>query len=189
MSYVRLAEHGGLQWPCPSLDHPGTPLLHARLWETGAARGPAAPFTPVEHVPPADALTSEYPIRLTTVRVLDAYNSGVQTGGYASPMRRREAPRMDAADAAALGIADGDRVRVTSRRGSVEAPVAFDPALRPGLASFTSHFCEQVDVNVLTNDAWDPKSGTSECKATAVRIDPAATTHGDLASAQPAAGR
>jgi len=174
MSYQRLDELGGLQWPCPTLEHPGTPLLHARLWEPDPAdRGTPAPFTPVEHVPPVDTLTAEFPIRLTTVRVLDGYNSGVQSGGYSSPLRRREALRMDAGGAAALGIADGDRVRVTSRRGSVEAPVAFDASLRPGLASFTPHFSEEVDVNVLTNDAWDPKSGTSEFKATAVRIEKA----------------
>jgi len=172
MSYPRLEALGGLQWPCPSEDHPGTPLMHARLWETDPElRGPAAPFVPVEHVPPVDELTDEFPIRLTTVRLLDAYNSGVQTGGYMSPMRRREALRMDATDAAKLGIRDGERVRVTSRRGSVEAPVAFDPSLRPGLASFTPHFSEEVDTNLITNDAWDPKSGTSEFKATAIRID------------------
>ncbi len=172
MSYDRLDALGGIQWPCPAEDHPGTPLMHARLWaDDPDERGAAAPFTPVEHVPPADELTEEYPIRLTTVRLLDAYNSGVQTGGYASPLRRRESLRIDAADAAALGVTDGDRVRVTSRRGSVEAPVWVDRSLRPGLASFTPHFTEQVDVNVLTNDAWDPKSGTSEFKATAVRIE------------------
>ena len=172
MTYQRLDEHGGLQWPCPTEDHPGTPLLHARLWESDPAdRGKPAPFTPVEHVPPVDTLTEEFPIRLTTVRVLDGYNSGVQTGGFPSPLRRRESLRMDATDGEKLGIADGDRVRVTSRRGSVEAPVRFDPSLRPGLASFTPHFSEEVDVNVLTNDAWDPKSGTSEFKATAVRIE------------------
>ena len=172
MSYPRLDALGGLQWPCPSEDHAGTPLMHTRLWETDPElRGPAAPFVPVEHVPPVDELTDEFPIRLTTVRLLDAYNSGVQTGGYASPMRRREALRMDATDAAKLGISDGQRVRVTSRRGSVEAPVAFDPSLRPGLASFTPHFSEEVDTNLITNDAWDPKSGTSEFKATAIRID------------------
>ena len=172
MSYARLDEHGGLQWPCPSEDHPGTPLLHARLWELDPAdRGAPAPFTPVEHVPPVDTLSEEFPIRLTTVRVLDAYNSGVQTGGYASPLRRKEALRMDATDGEKLGIVDGERVRVVSRRGAVEAPVAFDPALRPGLASFTPHFSEEVDINVLTNDAWDPKSGTSEFKATAIRVE------------------
>jgi formate dehydrogenase major subunit len=125
-------------------------------------------------VPPVDTLTPEFPIRLTTVRVLDGYNSGVQSGGYSSPLRRRESLRMDPSDAAARGITEGDRVRVTSRRGSVSAPVWFDPSLRPGLASFTPHFSEEVDVNVLTNDAWDPKSGTSEFKATAVRIEKAA---------------
>ncbi len=172
MSYDRLDTLGGIQWPCPAEDHPGTPLMHTRLWaDDPDERGTPAPFTPVEHVPPADELTEEYPIRLTTVRLLDAYNSGVQTGGYASPLRRRESLRIDAADAAALGVTDGDRVRVTSRRGSVEAPVWVDRSLRPGLASFTPHFTEQVDVNVLTNDAWDPKSGTSEFKATAVRIE------------------
>jgi formate dehydrogenase major subunit len=172
MSYARLDALGGIQWPCPAEDHPGTPLLHARLWaDDPAERGTPAPFTPVEHVPPVDTLTPEFPIRLTTVRVLDAYNSGVQTGGYASPLRRREALRMDAEDGAKLGIADGERVRVVSRRGAVEAPVSFDPSLRPGLASFTPHFSEEVDINVLTNDVWDPKSGTSEFKATAIRVE------------------
>ncbi len=172
MSYARLDALGGLQWPCPDEEHPGTPMLHARLWaEEPGERGTPAPFTPVEHAAPLDVLTDEFPVRLTTVRVLDAYNSGVQTGGYSSPLRRRESLRMDAQDAASLGIADGDRVRVVSRRGAVEAPVAFDASLRPGLASFTPHFSEEVDVNVLTNDAWDPKSGTSEFKATAIRIE------------------
>jgi predicted molibdopterin-dependent oxidoreductase YjgC len=172
MSYARLDALGGLQWPCPDEEHPGTPMLHTRLWaEDPDERGTPAPFTPVEHAAPLDVLTEEFPVRLTTVRVLDAYNSGVQTGGYSSPLRRRESLRMDAQDAASLGIADGDRVRVVSRRGAVEAPVAFDPSLRPGLASFTPHFSEEVDINVLTNDAWDPKSGTSEFKATAIRIE------------------
>jgi formate dehydrogenase major subunit len=185
MSYARLDELGGLQWPCPSEDHPGTPLMHARLWaDTPEERGTPAPFTPVEHVAPVDALDEEFPIRLTTVRVLDAYNSGVQTGGYSSPMRRRESLRIDAQDADRLGIADGERVRVVSRRGAVEAPVAIDPSLRPGLASFTPHFTEEVDVNILTNDAWDPKSGTSEFKATAIRVEKVA----ERAPALPVAG-
>ena len=146
--------------------------MHARLWADDPAEiGTPAPFTPVEHVPPVDALDEEFPIRLTTVRLLDAYNSGVQTGGYSSPMRRRESLRMDFDDAERLGIVDGEKVRVVSRRGAVEAPVALDPSLRPGLASFTPHFSEEVDTNVLTNDAWDPKSGTSEFKATAIRIE------------------
>ena len=172
MTYARLSEHGGLQWPCPDEDHPGSPFLHGRLWEDDPAlRGDLAPFTPVEHVPPVDTLTDEFPIRLTTVRRLDAYNTGVQTGGYSSPLRRPEALSLNPADAARLGIADGERVRITSRRGSIEAPIAYDEAVRPGLASITPHFTEEVDVNVLTINAWDPKSGTAEFKATAIRVD------------------
>jgi predicted molibdopterin-dependent oxidoreductase YjgC len=194
MSYARLEAEGGLQWPCPSLDHPGTPLMHARLWAGDQAeRGTPAPFTAVEHVPPLDALAPDFPIRLTTVRNLDNYNSGVQTGGYSSPLRRREALRIDAEDAAELGIEEGEVVRIVSRRGSVLSPVSLDPALRPGLASITPHFTEQVDTNVLTNDAWDPKSGTSEFKAAAIRIEkvpvPSTEQPADRAAQLPVAGQ
>ncbi len=172
MSYARLEEHGGLQWPCPSEDHPGTPTMHTRLWERDpAARGRPAPFAGVAHAGPLDVLTAEFPMRLTTVRSLDSFNSGVQSGGYASPLRRDEALCVDPADAKALGVDDGERVRVVSRRGTVEAPIRFDDAARPGLAFITPHFSEQVDVNLITNEAWDPQSGTSEFKATAIRIE------------------
>ncbi len=172
MSYARLDEHGGLQWPCPTEDHPGSLFLHARLWDADpAARGRPAPFFPAEHHPPVDELTDEFPLRMTTGRVLDSYNSGVQSGGYSSPMRRREALCIDARDGARLGVADGERVRISSRRGSIEAPVRYDPTLRPGLAFVTAHFTEQVDTNRLVNDAWDPKSGTAEFKAAAIRIE------------------
>jgi formate dehydrogenase major subunit len=172
MSYARLTEHGGLQWPCPTEDHPGTPTMHTRLWERDpAARGLPAPFAGVEHAGPLDVLTPEFPLRLTTVRTLDSYNSGVQTGGYSSPLRREESLRVDRADARALGLDDGERVRIVSRRGAVEAPIRFDDATRPGLAFITPHFSEQVDVNLITNEAWDPQSGTSEFKATAIRIE------------------
>ena len=112
----------------------------------------------------------------------------MQTGGYASPMRRPESLRIDAEDAARLGIENGERVRVVSRRGAVEAPIGIDPSLRPGLASFTPHFSEEVDVNVLTNDAWDPKSGTSEFKATAVRVEKIGAMTAAHTSPLPAAG-
>jgi predicted molibdopterin-dependent oxidoreductase YjgC len=177
MSYARLTEHGGLQWPCPAVgpdgeDHPGTPTMHTRLWERDpAARGLPAPFAGVEHAGPLDVLTPEFPLRLTTVRTLDSYNSGVQTGGYTSPLRREEALCIDPADARAIGVDDGERVRLVSRRGAVEAPIRFDEAARPGLAFITPHFSEQVDVNLITNEAWDPQSGTSEFKATAIRIE------------------
>ena len=147
-------------------------FLHARLWEEDPAkRGTPAPFTPVEQEPPLDELSAEFPIRLTTGRRLDSYNTGVQTGQYATPLRRPETLNLSPEDAARLGLAEGEVVEVSSRRGSIEAPVHIDETLRAGLAFMTLHFPEQVETNVLTLDTWDPKSGTAEFKATAIRVD------------------
>ncbi len=173
MSYRRLEESGGIQWPCYDESHPGELFLHGRLWQTPVL-GPRAPFHAVEFEPPVDRLNEEFPIRLTTGRRLDSYNTGVQTGGYKSPLRRPEALDISPEDGARYQVREGERVRVLSRRGSVVAPVRFDPGLRPGLAFLTPHFHEQVATNDLTIDAVDPKSGTSEFKATAIRIEPLA---------------
>jgi formate dehydrogenase major subunit len=170
MSYRRLDESGGIQWPCPDEEHSGTLFLHGRLWEEPRG-GPPAPFIPVEYEPPVDELTDEYPIRLTTGRCLDSFNTGVQSGRYTAPIRRGGCVELSPEDAEALMVTQGERVRVTSRRGSVEGPVWIDPGLRPGLAFMTLHFPDEVDTNVLTIDAWDPKSGTAEFKASAVRIE------------------
>jgi formate dehydrogenase major subunit len=172
MSWRRLEELGGIQWPCPSEDHPGTKFLHARLWEEDPnERGPAAPFSVTPFEPPVDELTDEFPLRLTTGRRLDSYNTGVQTSGYTSPLRRGESIDVSPSDAERLALAEGEIVRVTSRRGSLDVPVRVDPGLRAGLVFMTLHFPDQVETNVLTIDATDPKSGTAEFKATAVRID------------------
>ena len=118
-----------------------------------------------------DALTEEFPIRLTTGRRLDSFNSGVQSNLYRSPLRRGETIDLSPEDVARLGLAEGETVRVVSRRGEVLAPVRIDPSLRPGLAFMTLHFPDQVNTNLLTIEAWDPKSGTSEFKATAIRVE------------------
>jgi len=170
MSYKRLEEHGGIQWPCPSENHPGSPFLHGRLWAE-PREGPAAPFSVTPWAPPIDELDADFPIRLTTGRRLDSYNTGVQSGLYASPLRRGETLDLSAQDAADLDVEPGEVVRITSRRGSIEAPVRLDPGLRPGLAFMTMHFPDDIDVNILTIDATDPKSGTAEFKATAVRVE------------------
>jgi predicted molibdopterin-dependent oxidoreductase YjgC len=170
MTYKRLEELGGLQWPCYDEDHPGELFLHSRLWEDPVP-GLRAPFVPVEQEPPVDALSDEFPIRLTTGRRLDSYNTGVQSGGFRSPMRRGETIDLSPEDALSLGMVDGERARVTSRRGQVEAPVRIDPGLRPGLAFMTFHFQDDVATNLLTLDATDPKSGTAEFKATAIRVE------------------
>ncbi len=172
MSYARLEALGGLQWPCYDEEHPGELFLHARLWEADPARrGAPAPFTPVSQEPPLDELSAEFPLRLTTGRRLDSFNTGVQSGKYATPIRRPETLNLSPEDAAELGVAESEVVRISSRRGSIEAPVHVDSTLRRGLAFMTLHFPEQVATNILTLDAWDPKSGTAEFKATAIRVD------------------
>jgi formate dehydrogenase major subunit len=170
MSYQRLEELGGLQWPCYDENHPGELFLHSRLWEDPVP-GNRVPFVAVDHDPPVDKLTDDYPIRLTTGRRLDSYNTGVQTGGYSSPLRRSESLDISPEDAESFGFADGERVRVVSRRGQVEAPIRIDESLRPGLTFMTLHFQDDVATNLLTIDATDPKSGTAEFKATAIRIE------------------
>lgn len=172
MSWSRLEALGGIQWPCYTDDTLEPPFLHGRLWaDDPAERGRLAPFSVVEHDPPVEALDDEYPLRLTTGRRLDSYNTGVQSGGYRSPNRLGETIDVSPADAERLGIADGEVVRVTSRRGSVDAPARIDANLRAGLVFMTFHFPDEVDVNQLTIDATDPKAGTAEFKAAAVRID------------------
>jgi len=171
MKYSRLDELGGIQWPCPDESHPGTQFLHARLWKD-PVEGPLAPFHAVENDPPVDKLTDEFPIRLTTGRRLESFNTGVQTNEYSSPLRKGgEALVISPEDGASLGVEEGECVRVSSRRGSVDVNVRFDSSMRPGLAFLTLHFPDQVATNVLTIDATDPKSGTAEFKATAIRID------------------
>ena len=173
MSYARLEELGGIQWPCPDDTHPGTQFLHGRLWEFDdpEAQGRKAPFSIVIDDPPVDELDDEFPLRLTTGRRLDSYNTGVQTGAFTSPLRRGETIDVSPEDAERLDLAEQECVVVSSRRGSVEVPVHVDEALRPGLVFMTFHFPDQVDTNVLTIEATDPKSGTAEFKAAAVRID------------------
>jgi predicted molibdopterin-dependent oxidoreductase YjgC len=170
MTYARLEALNGLQWPCPDENHPGSPLLHDRLWKD-PIEGAPAPFMPVEFVPPVDQLSAEFPIRLTTGRRLESFNTGVQTGGYNSPLHRGESLDLCHEDADSLGVREGEVVRIVSRRGAIEAPVHLDDSLKPGLAFMTLHFPDQVETNILTIDAWDPKSGTAEFKATAIRVE------------------
>jgi predicted molibdopterin-dependent oxidoreductase YjgC len=172
MSYSRLEELGGIQWPCPSEDSLEPSFLHGRLWaEKLEDRGRLAPFSAVQWAGPVEELSDAFPLRLTTGRRLDSYNTGVQSGGFDSPLRKGETLDLNPADAATLGLADGEVARVSSARGTIEAPVRFDNALRPGLVFMTMHFPDEIDVNVLTIDATDPRSGTAEFKAAAIRVE------------------
>tara|TARA_B100000029_G_scaffold171648_1_gene168031 strand:+ start:8490 stop:9971 length:1482 start_codon:yes stop_codon:yes gene_type:complete len=170
MSWERIENEGGIQWPCPDENHPGSSFLHERLWKQ-PAEGKLAPFSCVKDQPPVESLDDDYPLRLTTGRVLDSYNTGVQTGEYSSPIRSGEALEISSNDAKKLGVLSGERVLVSSRRGSIEMTVKIDPDLPIGLAFTTFHFPELADVNQLTNSAYDPKSGTAEFKAAAIRVE------------------
>ena len=171
MSYARLEAEGGLQWPCYDENHPGELFLHSRLWEDPLP-GNRVPFVPVEHDPPVDKLSEEYPIRLTTGRRLDSYNTGRPDGGLHVAAASRRVARH---------LAGGrGRLRAGRRRGRAHharvaarstSPIRIDESLRPGLTFMTMHFQDEVAVNLLTIDATDPKSGTAEFKATAIRID------------------
>jgi predicted molibdopterin-dependent oxidoreductase YjgC len=170
MSYRRLAECGGLQWPCPEEGHPGSKFLHDRLWKR-PVEGRRAPFMPVDWEPPVEEPDDAYPFLLTTGRRLEFYNTGTQSRGYAAPRPQTEFLRIWPEDARRLGVEEGDLVRVRSRRSSLLVPARLDPTLAPGLCFMTFHHPEAVPTNLLTVDAWDPKSGTAEFKATAIAVE------------------
>jgi formate dehydrogenase major subunit len=170
MAYKRLDALGGIQWPCWNEDHPGEKFIHHRLWADPLIGDPV-PFIPTPWVTPVDRLTQDYPYRLTTGRHLDGFNTGVQSGGFDSPIRIGGTLDLSSEDAVRLGVSDGDVVRVSSRRASISVPARVDEGLREGLVFMTLHYPETADVNQLTIDAWDPKSGTAEFKATAVRLE------------------
>lgn len=169
ITYERL-EKGGIQWPCPTEDHPGTTYLHAELWEGEQT----AYFQPVPYTPPAEVPDAEYPLVLTTGRRRAAYHTQTQTGR--SPGLRKilphEALEMNPADGARLGLAEGQSVRVVSRRGEVAAPLRLTDRSPEGTVFLSFHFPDQVMTNVLTNDAYDPVTETQEFKACAVRVEP-----------------
>ena len=171
MTYARLDELGGIQWPCWDEEHPGDQFLHARLWDDVVEQ--PAPFMPVKHSPPVDLLDDDFPLRLTTGRRLESFNTGVQTGGFDSPLHvGGEALLVSPEDGERYGLVDGGRAldHLAPRRGRGAGRVRLR-TLRPGLAFMNLHFPDLVETNVLTIDATDPLSGTAEFKATAIRVE------------------
>lgn len=168
MTYARLEQLNGLQWPVPDENHPGSPVLHERLWQEET--GPKAPFAVVDWDPPAEKLSAEFPYLLTTGRRLPFFNTGVQSNVYDHPHKIGEWMEIHPEDAQKLGIEDWEVVVVESTRGRVEVPAHLSEAVTPGTVFMTLHFPDHVMTNDLTIDATDPKSGTAEFKAAAVRL-------------------
>jgi len=173
MSWQRIEELGGIQWPCNEEYPDGALFLHERLWrfDDPERQGRKAPFSVVIDAPPVDELSEDFPMRLTTGRRLESFNTGVQSRSFSSPLHRGETLDLSPEDADTLDVEPGEVVRIVSRRGAIEAPVHVTTALRPGLAFMTFHFPDEVETNKITNEAYDPKSGTSEFKATAIRVE------------------
>ena len=169
ISYERLDKEGGIQWPCPSEDHPGTQYLHKDEMDSGIP----GYFAPVDHIPPAEETDSEYPIILTTGRRRSTYHTGTQTGRASSfgLLVPSEMAEINPDDADQLELSDGEIVTVASRRGSVEVPIKITDKSPHGTIFMSFAFPELTQTNRLTSDAYDFITETPEFKACAVRID------------------
>jgi len=166
INYKRL-EDNGIQWPCPTEDHPGTPVL----FENGFPRGLAS-FTPITWRNAEELPDDEYPFILTTGRVLYQYHTGTMT--RRSPVLenadRGPIVEMNPEDAERLQIKDGEQVHVTSRRGSITLPVLVTDGISPGVTFIPFHYKEAA-ANLLTNDALDPDCKIPEAKVCAVKVE------------------
>lgn len=166
INYERL-EQGGLQWPCPTVEHPGTKFLHAGKFARGLGK-----FHAVEHIPPAELPDEQYPFVLSTGRRRQHYHTGTMTQrtGAIEVFYPEEHLEINAVDADKLGIVDGEKVRVSSRRGTIEVAASITEKVSPGLV-FTSFQYPDVPVNKLTNPARCPISKIPEFKVCAVKVE------------------
>ena len=168
ISHERLEDNiAGLQWPCPTSDHPGTPTLHMDGPMNGKAQFQAVDYRPSDELP-----DEEFPLVLSTGRTLYHYNSATQTRRDPGPVAKQRGNFIEIhrKDAGRLGLSHGDKVRVISRRGEVEAEAWVTPRVRIGCIWMPMHFAESR-ANLLTNDAGDSVTGTGEYKVCAVRVE------------------
>jgi len=166
IAYRRL-DNGGLQWPCPTQKHPGTPILHTRQFTRGKGQ-----FIPLEYKPPMELPDSEYPLILTTGRSLYHFHTGTVTRKVKglNILLGEGLVEINPGDASALGVADGEMVKVISRRGEVVAKAKVTEVSPLGVVFMTFHFAESP-TNMLTNPALDPVAKIPELKVCAVRIE------------------
>jgi len=167
ITYNRLIKEGSLQWPCPTPEHPGTAILHTQQFTRGKGR-----FIPLEYKPPAELPDDEYPLILTTERSLFHYHTGTMTRKVRglNIFRDEELVEINPRDADTLGIDDGEKVRVISRRGKVTAKAKVTESSPVGVISMSFHFAESP-TNQLTSPALDPVAKIPELKVCAVRIE------------------
>jgi predicted molibdopterin-dependent oxidoreductase YjgC len=166
MTYQRL-ENGGLQWPCPDENHPGTPVLFKDGFPIGKAK-----FTPVEYTGPQESPDAEFPLVMTTGRVLAQYHTGTMTrrSTILEDVDRGPHIEISSEDASELSIRDGDEVQAVTRRGSIILPAFISERVGRGLVFIPFHYKEAA-ANLLTNDALDPVCKIPEAKVCAVRVE------------------
>ena len=155
-----------LRWPCPTKEHQGTRILHTQKFTKGLGV-----FAPVQHAPPMEEPSEEYPFILTTGRNLFQYHTGTMT--RRSPKLEREAPEpyveMNSSDAKRLGIKDGERVAVSSKRGSITLKARVTDRIILGSIFIPFHYAEAA-ANRLTNAALDPIANIPELKVCAAKV-------------------
>lgn len=167
ISYARL-EKGGLQWPCPTTDHPGTAFLHAEKFGTDSGKGK---FRPLTYRKPGEEPDAEYPLVLTTDRSLYHFHSTMTRRVYGlNVLKNEELLNIHPEDASRFGVSDGQMVRVVSRRGEVEVKAKVSDSFSPGTVSMTFHFAE-TPTNVLTCCELDPVAKTPSTKVCAVKLE------------------
>jgi formate dehydrogenase major subunit len=169
MNYERLESVEGLQWPCPTVDHPGTKWLYSEKFSTDDGLGH---FNATEYKPPAEVPDSEYPLILTTGRLYFHWHTGTMT--RRSKTLDAEVPtgyvEINEEDAKESGIENGESVNVTTRRGTVRTKAKVTPDIKKGEIFMPFHF-KECAANVLTNNALDPVAKIPEYKACAAKIE------------------
>ncbi len=167
VSYERLEDHAGLQWPVPDPSHAGTSLMHRETFPKGKAR-----FVAVDYLPPGEAASDDYPFILTTGRVLQHYNCGAQTRRTGIlDVVDTDVLEMHPADMARMRLADGALVRLVSVRGTALLPAVASERVLPGHL-FTSFHFPASTVNELLSSSADESSKCPEYKVSAVRVEP-----------------
>jgi len=167
ITHARLAQGERLQWPCPNTEHPGTPILHTKQFARGAGK-----FVPIDHVPPAELPDDDFPFLLNTGRVLYHWHGGQMTRRAHGIMQvySEALIEVNPEDGAKIGLNGATRVRVTSRRGSIEARAWVTERVPPGMVYANFHFPE-ASANELTIAALDPVSKIPEYKVAAVKVE------------------
>jgi formate dehydrogenase major subunit/formate dehydrogenase alpha subunit len=167
VTYQRLEEGASLHWPVPGDDHPGTPILHTSKFTRGLGQ-----FVAVDHMPPAEVPDDEYPLVLTTGRVLYHWHGGAMThrARNLQAMYPEALVEINPKDAHRAGIQDGQLMKIASRRGEIVSKAQVTDRVEPGLVFATFHFAESA-ANFLTNPALDPQAKIPEFKVCAVRIE------------------